>query len=102
MSKQRISIIIPFRDRAHLLKKCVFGISEKSTYENYEIILVNNNSNESPTFDYLDKIKEKDNVKILDYPKPFNFSAINNFAVKYAKGEFILFLNNDTDVISEN
>ncbi len=98
----KISIIIPFRDHADLLKRCVFSIVNKSTYKNYEIILVNNGSVKRSTREYLDGLSGNEKIKILDYNKPFNFSAINNYAAKFAKGEFLLFLNNDTKVISEN
>ncbi len=97
-----VSIIIPFRDRVGLLRACVSSILEKSTYENFELILVNNNSQEKKTRGYLSEISKNPKVKIIDYPEPFNFSAINNFAAQKAGGEFLLFLNNDTEVISEN
>ena len=98
----KVSIIIPFKDQAEILERCVDSIVRKTVYKNYEIILVNNQSKEKDTFEYLDKIKTKKNIKILNYDKPFNFSAINNFAVKNARGEFILFLNNDMEVISDS
>ena len=97
----KVSIIIPFKDQAEILERCVDSIIRKTIYKNYEIILVNNQSEEKNTFEYLDKIKTRKNIKILNYDKPFNFSAINNFAVKNA-GEFILFLNNDMEVISDS
>ena len=97
-----VSIIIPFRDKVDLLNRCVSSILKKSTYKNYEIILVNNDSREDETKKYLAELSKNPLIKIINYSKPFNFSAINNFAVKYATGEFLLFLNNDTEVISEN
>jgi len=97
-----ISIIIPFKDKIELLAKCVFSVLEKTTYNDYEIILVDNQSIENATKLFLKKIKNNPKIKILSYNKPFNFSAINNFAVQYVEGEFVLFLNNDTEVISEN
>ena len=97
-----VSIIIPFRDQVGLLRACVSSILEKSTYENFELILVNNNSQEKRTVGYLSEISKNPKVKIIDYPEPFNFSAINNFAAQQAADEFLLFLNNDTEVISEN
>jgi GT2 family glycosyltransferase len=97
-----ISIIIPFRDQIELLQKCLTSIFQKSTYREYEVILVNNNSTEVETFRYLKSLESNDKIKVVQYEKSFNFSAINNFAVKSASGEFVLFLNNDTEIISEN
>ncbi len=97
-----ISIIIPFKDNHKLLKQCIFGILEKTIYQDYEIILVDNQSREARTKKLLEELEEDDKIRILNYDKPFNFSAINNFAVKHAKGDFILFLNNDTEAISPN
>lgn len=99
---RKTSIIIPFRDRINLLRACVLSILEKSTYQNYEIILVDNGSKEGETKKYLLEMAKNPKVKLLDYPKPFNFSAINNFAANQAEGEYVLFLNNDTEVISQN
>ena len=96
-----VSIIIPTRDKADILKRCVQSILEKTDYDNYEIIVVNNNSVDKETLDYFKSLKRIDNIRILDYSKEFNFSSINNFAVKNIKGDIVLFLNNDTEVISE-
>lgn len=100
--KLKISIIIPFRDRVDLLEKCVSSILKKSTYQDYEILLVNNESKKEETYVYIKSISSNPRVVMLNYKKQFNFSAINNFAVRHAKGEFVLFLNNDTEVITEN
>ena len=97
-----ISIIIPTKDNVKVLKKCIDSIFKYTKYNNYEIIIVNNNSTENSTYDYFEIIKKMNNIEILDYEKDFNFSAINNFAVEKAKGDYILFLNNDTEIISEN
>lgn len=95
-----ISIIIPFRDRVELLRQCVFSILEKTTYQEYDILLVNNQSRKKETEIFLNELRDNEKIKILDYDKPFNFSAINNFAVDNCGSEYILFLNNDTEVIS--
>lgn len=95
-----VSIIIPFRDRADVLKKCVGSLLEKTNYRNYEIILVDNQSREKETLDYLESLGENPKIKILKYDKPFNFSALNNFAAENSKNDFLLFLNNDTEVIN--
>lgn len=98
-----VSIIIPFKDQVGALKNCVNSILEKSTYKNYEILLVNNGSELDETQKYLGTLKEnaKDNkIKIIEYNEPFNYSSINNFAARKAKGEMLLLLNNDTQVLT--
>lgn len=97
-----ISITIPFRDKVDLLRQCVFSVLEKTIYDDYEIILVNNQSKEDKTKAFLGEIEDNSRIRILNYDKVFNFSAINNFVAKETRGEFILFLNNDTEVISPN
>jgi len=97
-----VSIIIPFKDKADVLKVCIESILKKSTWENYEIILVDNQSEELETKEYLDQLKYNKKIKLLSYDHPFNFAAINNFAVQEAQGEYFLLLNNDTEVISED
>ncbi len=98
----KISIIIPFRDKYKLLKKCVESIINKSSYKNYELILISNNSTEKSMFDYLKKLEKNSLIKIIEYNEPFNYSKVNNYAVKHSNGEVLLFLNNDTEVISED
>lgn len=97
----KISIIIPFKDEAIFLKKCVDSIFEISTYENIEIICVNNGSVEVETNTIIDYLKDKyEKISFLNFlSDEFNYSLINNFAVKHSKGEYIIFLNNDTEVI---
>jgi O-antigen biosynthesis protein len=97
----KVSIIIPTCDKLNLLKTCVESIRNKTGYKNYEILIINNNSREKETFDFFAQIQKETNIEVLDYLHPFNFSAINNFAAKNAKGEILLFLNNDTEVITE-
>lgn len=97
-----VSIIIPFKDKTQFLKKCIKSIFKKTSYKNYEVILVNNESKMAETIDYLRGLEDNEEIIFLDFNKPFNFSAINNFAAKQAKGDYLLFLNNDTEVISEN
>ncbi len=100
--KNKISIIIPFKDKPELLKQCIFSILKKNAFENYEILLVDNQSVEKSTRNFLKEIKSLKRIKVLRYNKAFNFSAINNFAVKKATGDYVLFLNNDTKAISSN
>ena len=98
-----VSIIIPNYDHVDDLKKCIDSIKAKTTYPNYEIVIVENNSKEQRTFDYYEILKtESDNIRITTWNgKGFNWSAINNHGVrKAAKGDYLLFLNNDTEVIT--
>lgn len=96
-----ISIIIPFKDKPELLETCINSILKKSTYKNYEIIGISNNSEEQATFEIMKQLEAKDpRVKFYEYNVEFNYSDINNHAVyTYAKGEHILLLNNDIEVI---
>ena len=97
-----VSIVIPNKDNADVLKRCVDSIISKSTYRNFEIIIVENNSTCNETFEYYKTIDGKNNIKVLYYPDGFNFSAINNFGIREAKGEYLLILNNDTELLEEN
>ena len=101
-----ISIIIPNKDHIDDLKRCIDSILEKSTYDNFEIVVVENNSKEEKTFAYYRQIEENDKITVVTYePKPdegFNYSKVNNFGVSFSKGEYVLFLNNDTEVITVN
>lgn len=95
-----VSIIIPNKDETESLDKCLRSI-EKSSYKNYEIIVVENNSEKDETFAYYKKIESK-GVKVVYWEKGFNYSAINNYGVSYAKGDYILLLNNDVEVITSD
>lgn len=96
----KISLVIPTRDRLDLLSVCVDSILERSSYPNYEILVVDNDSTEQATLDYFAQISIFSNVRVLSYPGEFNYSAINNFAVAQAQGEVIGLVNNDIEVIS--
>lgn len=102
--KPLVSIIIPNKDHVEDLDRCINSILDKTTYENFEIIVVENNSEEDETFEYYKKLEKNNKVKVITYKSSgeFNFSAINNFAVKQAQGEFLLFLNNDTKVLNSS
>ncbi len=95
-----VSIIIPTKDRSDILRKCIETIKKKTIYNNYEIIIVDNNSKDIRTKDYLKNISKLNNIKTLKYENPFNFSAINNYAARNSNSEYLLFLNNDVEVIS--
>ena len=98
-----ISIIIPNKDHIRDLKRLLEGLENRNNYKNYEILIVENNSTEKATFEFY-KYAERNyrNVKVLYWDGIFNYSAINNFAARQAKGELLLLLNNDTDVMDEN
>ena len=96
-----VSIIIPNYEHKEELEVCINSIYEKSTYKNFEIIIVENNSESYEIFDYYEELKElHENIKVVVWDSYFNYSAINNFGAKYAKGEHLLLLNNDVEVIS--
>jgi GT2 family glycosyltransferase/2-polyprenyl-3-methyl-5-hydroxy-6-metoxy-1,4-benzoquinol methylase len=93
---EKVSVIIPTRDKVRILKVCVDSIALKTTHKNYEIIIVDNNSKEAGTLRYFESIPHR----VLRFEGEFNFSAINNFAARQASGKYLLFLNNDTEVIT--
>lgn len=99
-SEPLISILIPNKDHINDLEKCLTSILRKSTYANYEIIIIENNSTEKITFDYYQTLKNIDKIRIVTWQGNFNYSAINNYGFKYAKGDYVLLLNNDIEIIT--
>lgn len=97
-----VSIIIPTKDRIDILDKCIKSIQMKSDYKTWEMLVVDNQSTEMATFDYLSEIQQDSRIRVLRYDLPFNYSAINNFAVEHATGEILAMLNNDVEVISHD
>lgn len=95
-----VSILIPNKDHVQDLKKCIDSVKNKSTYGNWEIIIIENNSTEKETFSYYDEIRQDDRIQVVTWTGEFNFSAINNFGAQYANGDYILLLNNDIEVIT--
>ena len=96
-----VSIIIPTKNQSKILENCLKSIYKKTKYKNFEIIVINNNSDEKNLFNLLNKYKkEKNNFKYINDNSEFNYSKLNNNAVKKAKGEYIVLLNNDIEVIS--
>ena len=95
-----ISIVIPNKDHCEDLKRCLSSIVEKSTYQNFEILIADNGSAEPELKDYYVELAQNRNIKILHWDHPFNYSAINNFAVQSAAGEYLILLNSDTEVIT--
>jgi len=96
-----VSVIIPTKDHAKITEDCLKSVFKKTTYKNYEVLLVNNRSEEKETFELFDEYKKKyKNFRVIDADMEFNYSKINNYAAKKAKGEYIILLNNDTEVIT--
>lgn len=94
-----VSILIPTRDRIELLQKCVESIQQRSTYQHIEIIVIDNGSIEPASLAYFEALK-KQGIQIIHDLRPFNFSALNNFAAKHAHGEFLCLMNNDIEVVT--
>ncbi len=101
-SEDKISILIPNKDHVEDLRRCINSIKERSTYSNYEIIVIENNSEDKAVWDYYDTIKKQKNITVVSYTGTFNYAKINNFGAGYATGKYLLLLNNDTQVISLN
>lgn len=96
-----VSILIPNKDHTDDLDVCLNSFFERADYQNYEFIIIENNSVLPETFAYYEKIeKEHDNVKVVYWEAGFNYSAINNFGFKFAKGDYIMLLNNDVELIT--
>ncbi|MGC9079734.1 MAG: glycosyltransferase family 2 protein [Nanopusillaceae archaeon] len=85
-----------------MLSRCINSILIKTTYKNYEIIVLDNGSDDVKTINYLKEISTNPNIKVIKYDIPFNYSKINNYSVKFAEGELLVFLNNNTEVINED
>lgn len=98
----KASILIPTRDQFGLLSACVDSILNKTSYDNFEIIIVDNQSTCNDTINYLNQMSCHEKVKVLEYDKEFNYSAINNYAARNSTGDIFVLLNNDTEVISND
>ncbi len=97
---QKVSVIIPIKDHIDYLQKLLKSIFEKTSYKNYEIIVLDNNSVEEETAAYLQEIDGKNNVRVIPAKMEFNWSKINNYGAKYATGDILIFMNNDMEIIS--
>lgn len=95
-----VTILIPNKDHIEDLRRCLDSIREKTTYRNYEILMIENNSVEAETEEFYKSLSG--NIRVVRYEGGFNYAAIHNFAVPYANGEYLLLLNNDTEVLSES
>jgi GT2 family glycosyltransferase len=100
-NQPKVSIIIPTRDKSELLSKCVDSVRAKTKYSNYEILIVNNMSSDVSTLSLLEGY-QKSGIRVLNYSEPFNYSKICNLAAAESDGEMLCFLNNDTEILSEN
>lgn len=97
-----VSLIVPTRDRVDLLKISIGSILERTRYSNFDILIMDNQSKEQGTLDYLDQIGRHERVRVISHDAPFNYSAISNHGILESKGEIIGLINNDVEVISED
>jgi GT2 family glycosyltransferase len=94
-----VSMIIPTRDKLDILRPCVESLLDRTDYPDFEMLIVDNGSVETATAKFFDELRRNERVRVLTYDRPFNYSAINNFAVRQARGTFVCLLNNDTEVV---
>ena len=97
-----VSILIPNKDHTEDLRRCIESITDRTSYDNYEIIVIENNSVTDEIKDYYETLKMHPRIKVVLYEGEFNYSAVNNFGASFAEGEYIILLNNDTEVITRN
>lgn len=97
-----VSILIPNKDHTENLRRCIESITDRTSYDNYEIIVIENNSVTDEIKDYYETLKMHPRIKVVSYEGAFNYSAVNNFGASCAEGEYIILLNNDTEVITRN
>jgi len=95
-----ISILIPSKNNGAVLKACIDSIFERTTYRPFEIVVINNGSTDGATLDYLSGLQKRESIRVLDCNVPFNYSEINNAGVRFSRGELLVFLNDDTEVLS--
>ena len=100
-NRPMISILIPNKDQVGMLERCLQAILEKTEYPNYEILVIENNSTEAETFSYYQALlRHYEKVRLLVWKGEFHYSAINNFAVEHARGEYVILLNNDVEILT--
>jgi len=97
-----ISVIVPTRDHARLLARCIDGVLQRTDYENLEVIIIDNDSKAPKALALLQRLSGEPHIRVLRHPGPFNYAAINNRGVAEARGELVLLLNNDIDVMEPN
>ncbi|HZU63097.1 MAG TPA: glycosyltransferase family 2 protein [Novosphingobium sp.] len=96
-----VSILVPTRDRLDLLRACITGVLNATRYPAFEVLIIDNGSQDPATLDYLARIAGNPRVRVLPWHRPFNYSAINNFAAREARGRYLCLLNNDVDVVDD-
>jgi GT2 family glycosyltransferase len=94
-----VTIIVPTRDKVELLRPCIESVLTRTDYSNFELLIVDNDSVEQSTADYFQELASDRRVRVVRYPGPYNFSAMNNFALSHARGTHVCLLNNDTEVV---
>ena len=94
-----VSVVVPNKDAPEMLQRCLDSLS-KGSYANYEVIVVENGSTRPETFAFYREATKQPHVRVVEWGKPFNYAAVNNFAALQAAGDFLLFLNNDVESIS--
>ena len=98
-----VSVLIPNKDHAQDLEKCIESLQKVNSWQNLEILILENNSEDPETFACYDRLcGTDDRIRVLKYGKPFNYSAVNNFGAEHAEGEYLLLLNNDTVILKED
>jgi O-antigen biosynthesis protein len=97
-----VSIIIPTKNNATLLEKCIEGILNKTNYEKLEILIIDNQNDNVDALHLLSKLSKLDNITLIDYDKPFNYSDMNNIAAQRATGSILIFMNDDIEIVDEN
>lgn len=100
-SQPLVSIIIPTKNAKKLVKQCINSLYKKTLYPHFEILLMDNQSDDSASVDYFKALETEGKVRLISYDKPFNYSAINNYAVTKAKGDLLVLMNNDIEILSE-
>jgi GT2 family glycosyltransferase len=100
LHNQKVSILIVFKDQLEALKTCTISILDKTNYRNYEIVLINNQSEQEKTFEYLERLRANPIIQIMGYDKVFNYSAINNYIISQLNSEYFILLSNNAEVIS--
>ncbi len=96
----KISILVPNKNNLLGIQNCIKSITKKSSYKNYEIIIVDNQSSDSATLEYYNTLKSSDNIKVISYDKPYNYSAMINLAAQNTIGDYLLLLDSDTEIIT--
>lgn len=102
LGEPKVSIVIPNKDHVDDLRRCIESILDRTSYENYEIVVVENNSVSKEIFEYYETLEKHPAIKVIKYTGDFNYSKINNLGAENTTGEYIILLNNDTEVITRN